>query len=546
MKESIINLKYTTEKITKLYDNLNYFDQYGNSIIIFIILTIFVFLVISYSYIITNIQPIKDDWVNQRCNPSVIPFAGIINKPDDKTAVEFAQENFTYCTQNILVDIMSYAVQPIVYVIGVMRQVFELLLEAMQYIRELITKVRDSFAAIAEEIMGRLMNFTVPLQSMVIGIKSMLQQVHGILVASFYTSIAMYDTLKSSLGAFLQGVILIMIILAALFAVFIAILFTIPLSPIPGIPFAIIMVIMLYIVIFLEVFMGIETPAFPSLCFDKDTPIKLVDGSVKSISEIAIGEKLTDGSTVTAKMLVDANNVEMYKLDNTIVSGSHTVYSVLEKKWVSVKNHKDSVKIDFKMYKEPFIYCLNTTTKIIKINNTLFTDWDEIYDDRFMLFKQSILNTCINVSMKDTLVDMELNDIHKYLDGGFFGSTKLTLKNGVQREIKDIEIGTILINGEKVLCKVEIDGTNMHKQYRYNLGNRQFVDGGSNLIICSQETKENNFQCTLNFSKENSLEIGAERKEKLLYHLITDKKSFYIGDIKFYDYNAIVDIFLDI
>jgi len=48
-----------------------------------------------------NIQPIKDDWKNQRCNPGVIPFAGFINKPDDKSAIDFTSENFVYCTLNI-------------------------------------------------------------------------------------------------------------------------------------------------------------------------------------------------------------------------------------------------------------------------------------------------------------------------------------------------------------------------------------------------------------------------------------------------------------
>ena len=61
-----------------------------------------------------NIQPIKDDWVNQRCNPKVIPFAGLINKPDDGTSVsDFTSENFNYCIQNILTDVTGYAVQPI-------------------------------------------------------------------------------------------------------------------------------------------------------------------------------------------------------------------------------------------------------------------------------------------------------------------------------------------------------------------------------------------------------------------------------------------------
>ena len=34
-------------------------------------------------------------------------------------------------------------------------------------------------------------------------------------------------------------------------------------------------------------------------------------------------------------------------------------------------------------------------------------------------------------------------------------------------------------------------------------------------------------------------------KEPKLYHLLTDKKTFTINNIKFFDYNSSVDLFLD-
>ena len=34
-------------------------------------------------------------------------------------------------------------------------------------------------------------------------------------------------------------------------------------------------------------------------------------------------------------------------------------------------------------------------------------------------------------------------------------------------------------------------------------------------------------------------------KENKLYHLLTDKKSFYINNINFYEYNASIDLFLN-
>ena len=65
-----------------------------------------------------NAQAIKDDWVNQRCSPAVIPFVGFINKPDNKSVAEFTEENFNYCIQNILINISGVAVQPFTYLIN--------------------------------------------------------------------------------------------------------------------------------------------------------------------------------------------------------------------------------------------------------------------------------------------------------------------------------------------------------------------------------------------------------------------------------------------
>ena len=68
---------------------------------------------------------------------------------------------------------------------------------------------------------------------------------------------------------------------------------------------------------------------------------------------------------------------EIYDLNGVIVSDSHIVK--YNDKWLPVSEHPDSIKLTD--YREPFLYCLNTSSKIIEINDICFTDWDEIYDD---------------------------------------------------------------------------------------------------------------------------------------------------------------------
>jgi hypothetical protein len=158
MPISDFTLLESSNKINQMYEGMTYFDQYGGDVVLFFILIILLFLIWSYSRIIVNIQPIKDDWVNQRCKASIIPFAGIINTPEGSTATQFAQENFTYCTQNILISITGYVVAPLTYLLNTLNIFFEEIRAVFQYIRELINSIRKKFGSIAEEVMGRISN----------------------------------------------------------------------------------------------------------------------------------------------------------------------------------------------------------------------------------------------------------------------------------------------------------------------------------------------------------------------------------------------------
>ena len=96
-------------------------DQYGGSVILFVIITIVLILLISYCLVMINSQPIIDDWVNQRCKPTIMPFAGLITHPEGVSASEYTQQNFNYCTQNILSNITGFSVQPLSYITNVLQ-----------------------------------------------------------------------------------------------------------------------------------------------------------------------------------------------------------------------------------------------------------------------------------------------------------------------------------------------------------------------------------------------------------------------------------------
>ena len=529
-----MNIDDSSNKINNMYQNLSYFDNYGSSVFIFIVLIIILFLSFSYFQVMNQLKPIKDDWAAKRCSPKVIPFAGLINKPDNMSVVDFTGQNFTYCMQNILTSITGDAVQPLTYITAGLSEIFKELFEALQFIRNMMANIRASMASIAKEIMGRVLNIMTPLQTIIIAVMDSMQKINGVLTAGLYTSLGTYYALKSLLGAIVQFIIIILIILVALIIGMWIIPFTWPLAMTMTAVFVSVAIPMAIIIGFMTDVLHVRTdlsiPGVPS-CFDKNTNIQMNDGSFKFISEIEVGERLENNILVTAKMKLDAKGSIMYNLNGTIVSGTHTIKH--GDIWIPVSKYPHKILIE--KYEEPYLYCLNTETKRLHINDFIFVDWDELTEDDIKQLSVSVSE--LGVRAKGSTFNSTL-DIHTYLDGGFIENTIITLLDGSKREIKDIQIGDVLDGGTKVYGLVEIEGKCLHELCEYNLGSNRILKGGPNVNICD---KQISFITTLdaNIHKKQIL------KQPKLYHLLTDYESFYIDNIKFYHYNSTIELFLD-
>jgi hypothetical protein len=114
-------------------------------------------------------------------------------------------------------------------------------------------------------------------------------------------------------------------------------------------------------------------------------------------------------------------------------------------------------------------------------------------------------------------------EIHRFLDWGFEKSTKIKLSNGTSVNINEICINDVLENGEKVYGIVEIDGLDIKGNYLYNLG-------------------KNNIEGYIPYPYISGKEL---QRSNNLYHLLTDNKTFKLGDIIISDYNKAIDSFLE-
>jgi hypothetical protein len=221
------------------------------------------------------------------------------------------------------------------------------------------------------------------------------------------------------------------------------------------------------------------------------------DGTTKTIEMIEVGDKLENNNLVTAKLQLNGKGIQMYKINGVIVSETHTLK--YEGKWISVKMHPHKICID--NYNEPYIYCLNTTSKEININNIIFADWDELYDEQLL----KILDLCISNETKYEKISLKEN-IHKFLDTGFEKDT-LILKDNVLIPIQQIKVGDVIGNDNDIVYGV------VH-------------------ILNNQLTKKINKNNK--FSKNN--------KKTKLFHILTYTNKFTIDGKVFDDYNSLIDI----
>ncbi len=537
---NIIHLLYMDkpnglENLKKTYEKLNYFDQYGGSLIMIIIITSILIVIISYCYAMINSQPIKDDWPNQRCKPQYLPIAGFITHPEGVTATEYTAENFTYCIQNILTDVTGIAVQPLTFIVSSIQNLANIIIESINSIRAMFDKIRTAAQSVAQEILGRIMNVMIPLQQIIISFKDLVGKIQGTMTAGLFTFLGSYYTLKSMMGAIAQFIITILVALAVTIAVLWAVPFTWGFAAVQTGIFLAISIPMILILAFMSDTLNIKGYKIPKVkCFDKNTSILMNDGNTKIIKDIVVGDVLCNNNIVTSKIIVETEGSTIYNLDGIIVSDSHIV-NYLDN-WMPVSSHPHA-KI-YSNYLEPYLYCLNTSSKTIHINEHIFSDWDEIFD-----------NDIKNIQNNSNFIFYERNDIHKYMDSGFIGNTEIKLNNGNTKCIKDICVGDILENNVSVYGIVEIDGSTLSAQYRHYFDNKIF-EGGPNLTLCD---KNIDFWSTIHLAekydgcldKKINFKRQKDKKEDKLYHLLTDKKTFFVNNTKFYDYNASIDLFLD-
>ena len=281
-----------------------------------VILIVFVILFLA-PILSVGIQNIRNNWTEYRCNPVVMPFAGLFGESPTQT--------FTFCIQSMLKDFMGFLLIPLQQSIKVIQNIGGGFETAINDVRKVISSIRSFVTAIIQEVFGVLLNILVEIQKLMINVKDMVAKMIGIMTTLLFMVYGSMEAMQSAWN-------------------------------------------------------GPPGQLMRALCFRSSTKLRLSNGELREISNLDLGDVLKDGSIITGTLkLKNTNNESFYVLnngengENIFVTGCHMIKDN-DGQFIPVKKHLES-KITNE--KDDTLYCLMTSSSKIVIGERTFWDWND-------------------------------------------------------------------------------------------------------------------------------------------------------------------------
>jgi len=287
------------------------------------VIIVFMFLVLYiFNFLVTGIQRIKDDWPRYRCQPLVMPFAGIFGHN--------SKENFAFCIQNMQKGFMEPLLKPLNFNVGLLSDITSGLTGSVNDVRKMMSSFRISTGGAINNIFASLFNVTVEMQRLFINVKDTIGKLVGIMTTVLYILDGSIMTMNSGWS---------------------------------GPPGQVVRII----------------------CFHPNTKLQLENGEMVAMKEIPLNSVLQNGTRVCTTMQIsnlDENGKfveKMYKVkqkegDAILVTGSHLIYDPKTKQFVHVA---DLPEAEVSETNCDVLSCLITSDHTIPIGEWIFHDWED-------------------------------------------------------------------------------------------------------------------------------------------------------------------------
>jgi hypothetical protein len=240
------------------------------------------------------------------------------------------EENFVYCIQSMQTNFMGYLLQPLTFITNSLGGMMGNFMNEINSIRAMFNKIRTLFSDIIQSVFGVFLNLIIEFQKITIGIKDLIGKTIGIMVSLMYVMDGSVKTMNSTWN-----------------------------GP-PG-----------------------QMVRALGKCFHPNTRIKLLNGTIKAIKDVDLGDILQDGAIVESVMKIDNKRepVPLYVIKNAglddediFVTGSHLVFDEKTHNFIKVENYSKASPINSQ---PEWFSCLITSNHKIQIGIEIFWDWED-------------------------------------------------------------------------------------------------------------------------------------------------------------------------
>jgi hypothetical protein len=278
--------------------------------LLLLIVAILIMVGIDYYADIANI---KNNWSENRCQPYMMPFAGLFGYD--------MNENFNFCIQQIIKEQAKGVTGPFASGMSGMTGVLSGLMNSANSFRVMLATLVGGIIKVVAEFKSRITSLAARIKITAGRMKALMYRIYGTMFAVIYMALSA-ETALFNFGD--------------------TIIFK-----------------------FLDTF-----------CFPPEQPILLDNGAYKPISEVKVGDILVGGQIVYSTYTFASDGQNMVRLGEVLVSSNHFV-DYLGRWVMAKDHPDALAAADWSGGVERPLCCLSTSGHRLSIGGYLFADYDE-------------------------------------------------------------------------------------------------------------------------------------------------------------------------
>jgi len=167
-------------QLKNIYTKQTYTQKYGGYMwLSLLIITVFI-TIIGYFMSGGKTNSLKKNWAENRCNPGVMPFAGIINNTTGKSAMEYTEDNFNYCVENIIGSIANAFIAPLLFALSALNKIFSDMPGIFSELLKLLKDLMDFLKSLMAMFMVIIENIIVAIEKLVGDIRDIINKLFAV------------------------------------------------------------------------------------------------------------------------------------------------------------------------------------------------------------------------------------------------------------------------------------------------------------------------------------------------------------------------------